>query len=588
MAQTFPDWELIILDDGSIDGTSDVVRKIRDPRIHLITYSENRGLPNRLNEVIRISTGEFFARMDGDDVMYPDRLTLQHKFLQEHPDVDLVGGAVMVFRGSGIPIGIRGMAGTHEKLCGQPWRGFPIVHPTWMGRASWFRENKYPEDMVRAQDQALLLRSFAHSRFAAMGNIVLGYREEPLRFGGIMGRRYHAIRAFLRHGGGFRLRMLAVTKQIVAGVLDAIAIASRFEYSILHNRAASPTLGQVVSWERVWAATDEVRDMHFGMRRLDEAKLGRSAPEAETPQPAVTIVMPVWNCGNTIALAISSVLNQDYNNWELLVIDDGSTDLTVDIAKSTGDARIRVLSDGAHRGLPARLNQGVSLARSDYIARMDGDDIMYPERLTSQIAYLTEEPLVDLLATSVVVFRSGGVALGKRSGVPWHEAICSRPEAGFHLPHPSWMGRTEFFRKFPYRADVGNVEDQELLFRAHHTARLACLPELLMGYREDRLRLRNMLRGRLAYARVVVESSAHFDLFFALRALFSQGIRAIADTIACVTGLNYLILRQRARTITTSDVEKWRSVWNRTLHTAATFVTLENVDAGQQVPATEE
>lgn len=253
LSQEFAGWELIIIDDGSTDGTADIVRQFTDPRVRLVVHADNRGLPARLNEAVHLSTGLFFARMDGDDIMYPERLRLQHEFLQQHSDVDLVGGTVMVFRGDGVPLGIRGAAGTHEQICAQPWCGFPVAHPTWMGRTAWFRENPYPEEMVKAQDQALLLRSFRHSRFATLGEVILGYREERLSLRRMLRGRCHAARAFLRHGNGVKLRGLAVVKQSAGTVADVLACTTGLEYFVLRHRARPARAHEIERWLDVWA-----------------------------------------------------------------------------------------------------------------------------------------------------------------------------------------------------------------------------------------------------------------------------------------------------------------------------------------------
>jgi glycosyltransferase involved in cell wall biosynthesis len=575
-----------VIDDGSTDGTVNVVRQFADRRIRLVAGDENRGLPARLNEAIRLSASEVFARMDGDDVMYPERLRLQYEFLRENQEVDLVGGSIMVFRGNGIPLGTRGGARTHEEICASPWRGFLVVHPTWMGRTRWFRENPYPEDMIKAQDQALLLRSFAHSRFATLGDIVLGYYEDRPSLRTVLSRRRFAARAFWRHCNGATVRTLAVAKQFVATLMDAFAAVSRLDYSVLRQRAMPASPDQLERWSQVWAGIASScctsADAPYAHRAVPAP-----APAVHRSRPLVSIAMPVWNCERTVGMAIASVLNQQYKNWELLVMDDGSTDSTVEIAGSTGDARIRVFSDGTHRALPARLNQAVSLARGGYLARTDGDDIMYPERLACQVAHLTRHPEVDLIGAGVLVFRKDGEVLGSRYGRPSHEEICSRPWAGFPLAHPTWVGRVGFFRQFAYRDDVGKVEDQELLFRARHTARFACLPELLLGYREDHLRLNRMLASRLQYAKMLVGSAAaHPGLAFVARGVVSQTVRAAADVLACTTHLDYILLRQRARPVTAGQVERWHTIWCETQRTAAAFgVPRENAFSGcESVP----
>src|SRR2546426_3494714 len=103
--------------------------------------------------------------------------------------------------------------------------------------------------------------------------------------------------------------------------------------------------------------------------------------------PVVTVLMPVYNGARFLANAMNSVLGQTFGNFELLAINDGSSDKTAEILASCRDPRLRIVDNGRNLGLIASLNKGLDLARGDYIARMDADDVCYPNRLAVQVAF---------------------------------------------------------------------------------------------------------------------------------------------------------------------------------------------------------
>jgi glycosyltransferase involved in cell wall biosynthesis len=310
--------------------------------------------------------------------------------------------------------------------------------------------------------------------------------------------------------------------------------------------------------------------------------------------PLVSIAMPVRNNRKTLELAVRSIQEQTYKNWELLLIDDGSTDGTVERAGrcAAAEPRIRLIVDGKARGLPERLNQAISLCRGQFLARMDGDDVAYPERLERQLAYICTHPTVDLVGAGAIVFDDRGVPLGKRDCAEHHEAICARPSAGFPVVHPTFFGRIEFFRKYRYRAAAVRCEDQDLLLRSYSearpllpggmlksqdqdllvrsfkSARFANVPEILLGYREARLDWRKNLISRHYVAISFFENhwkDGHRIL--AVRALAGQVFKSLVDLLAIGTGLDYRILRHRARPTTAEERGRWEQVWtelNRT------------------------
>jgi glycosyltransferase involved in cell wall biosynthesis len=278
--------------------------------------------------------------------------------------------------------------------------------------------------------------------------------------------------------------------------------------------------------------------------------------------PLVSVGMAVRNCANTLSITIRSILQQSYSHWELLLVDDGSSDGTVGVARGFPDHRIRVIVDGRKAGLPARLNQAISLARGKYFARMDGDDIAYPERLERQIGYLQRHMDVDLLGTRTLTFGRDGEAVGGSQVGESHAEICRYPRAGFLLPHPTWMGAMEWFRAHPYCPAMQKCQDQDLLLRTYRHSRFACIPEILLGYRQEQLSLRKIMISRYYSAKILLRNAfADNDYNLAL-GLPGQALKAAVDVLAVVTGLNYTILRHRALPVSAADLQRWREVWS--------------------------
>jgi glycosyltransferase involved in cell wall biosynthesis len=276
--------------------------------------------------------------------------------------------------------------------------------------------------------------------------------------------------------------------------------------------------------------------------------------------------MPVYNCEQTLAQAIRSILCQTYENWELILIDDGSTDKTLDVARSFTDPRIRIFVDEKNRGLPTQLNKTVSLSQGIYFARMDGDDISYPERFERQVAYLESHPDVDLVGASFVRFKSDGVVFGKSIRPETHSEICSRAFVdGIRILHPSFMGHLKWFQQHPYNEGKEAVrsEDQELLHRTYHTSTFANVPEVLLGYRDENrdykrrsIGRRNSIRRKLRYH----VRQKRYDL--AIQAFMKHSWKGIAEILSLRLGFQEILLKHSTvLPLSENEQQKWKKAW---------------------------
>ena len=199
--------------------------------------------------------------------------------------------------------------------------------------------------------------------------------------------------------------------------------------------------------------------------------------------PLVTIGIPFLNPGEAFREAIRSVFAQSYSNWELILVNDGSKDNSLELAKRICDPRVRILSDGKKLGLAARLNQITNMARGQYIARMDADDIMFPDRIARQVAFLLTNPDVDVVGTGVFFLDIDGRPVGLRymdKNVPksLHESF-RRP----WLVHGTVMAKREWFVNNPYDSAFLRGEERELFLRAFNNTRFGFISEPLYGWR---------------------------------------------------------------------------------------------------------
>lgn len=204
---------------------------------------------------------------------------------------------------------------------------------------------------------------------------------------------------------------------------------------------------------------------------------------------ALTVLLPVYNAAKYLKQAIDSILEQSFSNFELLIIDDGSSDDSVTIVKNYTDPRIRLVVNESNLGISATLNKGIELSTTELIARMDADDISYPGRLQLQYEYFQRFPDTALLSTSVRV-----VAV---DGKPIESYIVNRDYVNYNLNflcafyHPTVMYKRSMLLAIGGYTEKYS-EDFDLWWRISRGYKLGHLEDVLLDYRLSETSLSNI------------------------------------------------------------------------------------------------
>jgi len=198
-------------------------------------------------------------------------------------------------------------------------------------------------------------------------------------------------------------------------------------------------------------------------------------------QPKITVLMPVYNGENYVREAMESILNQTYQYFEFLIIDDGSTDKSVEIIESFIDERIRLVKNGQNIGLIATLNKGLDLASGKYVARMDCDDVSLPERLKHQVDFMEKNSKIGICGTWFRFIPTNEIIKYPTK----HEDIILKLLTGNALAHPTVIMRTSILREniLYYDMNFSHAEDYEFWVRLAKIVKIANIPEVLLNYR---------------------------------------------------------------------------------------------------------
>lgn len=231
--------------------------------------------------------------------------------------------------------------------------------------------------------------------------------------------------------------------------------------------------------------------------------------------PKITVLMAVYNGQAFLKECIDSVLNQTFKDFEFLIVDDGSTDATMDIIRSYKDDRIRSIKNEKNLSQVASLNIGLEHAEGDYVARIDADDIMFPQRLKKQLDFLTKRTGVALVGSlGHAIDENGKVIAMAKLPIRNEEIIATVLLGGFILVHSSIMFRKNIILDIgKYREDFSFTEDYklatDLLYEGY---KINNMPEPLIKYRlhNDRISVRD---SNLQIARYIVALKGFLKTF---------------------------------------------------------------------------
>jgi glycosyltransferase involved in cell wall biosynthesis len=365
-----------------------------------------------------------------------------------------------------------------------PWRDHPCVHSGQIRKVGIKRHDELPGWMNRAQ--ALILPSL----YEGHPKVLI----EAMACGlPVIGSDVPGIRELIRHGeNGY---LCETTSHSIRNAVQ----------EVLTNAELRATLG---------AGARQFAKEHFSLEQIAvrehqviQSTLTVSAAE-DSFDPQISVVMPVYNAQEFLAPAMQSILDQSFDDFEFIIIDDGSTDATAAIIsqQSGRDSRIRLLRQ-EHAGTTAALNHGIREARGKYIARMDADDISLPDRFEKQVSFLEDHPEMCAVGAWTLRIDQDGDPLCVKQWHTDHAEIVAWLEKGLQgLPHPTAMIRTEAIHRIGgYCEEYPLAQDLDLWLRLSETAKLANLPEVLLKYRHHKRSITAcQRREQLEFNRVIL------------------------------------------------------------------------------------
>jgi glycosyltransferase involved in cell wall biosynthesis len=379
--QTYENIELLVVDDGSVDDTSDVVGTFSDPRLKYIKLASNVGRSSARNKALQMARGDYIAFLDSDDYYLPQKTEMQVQFLNEHPDIDMVYTASACVDTDDRPIQYFYRAPVSGKIYNEIafFKPLTITLPTVMLRRRVLTKvGSFDEQMERFEDTDFWRRIAKHFNIAGIDEVTCHIRS---------------------HQGNH------------ISSFEPASFKRAIDYYVEKIFREDPDIDPLI----VGAGARRIYEL-YGSALLGVPGAKQLALELQQKgqayfEPLVSIIIPVFNGGNYLSQAIDSALAQTYKNIEVVVVNDGSKDggETERIALSYG-GRIRYFAK-PNGGCASALNRAVKEARGQYISWLSHDDLLAAMKIERQVAFLAQQP--D--PSSSIIYGDYSVFTGDRS-----------------------------------------------------------------------------------------------------------------------------------------------------------------------------
>jgi glycosyltransferase involved in cell wall biosynthesis len=536
-AQSLADVECVIVDDRSTDGAKELAIEFaaKDSRFRAVSLPVGRtGAPAGRNFGVEQSIAPLVIFLDSDDQLSPDCLRDRVAFMQSRDGLDFAVWKCQVFRHTPGDVNLLWNKDTGEDdlvrllKVDVPWQ---TTSPIWR-RAAFAKFGAWDEEALSAQDWEFHLRAVAAKLKYERVPVIDHHWRQPGPDRDSIGRqswrnRQHQLNRLPVIDKVFRdlesrgVLNTPVLRRHFAGIYfraaDGIAQlhSTKIARAIWRSAHAKKliTLGQLLGGLNYFCSFRfPSRKARLKQKLLrtwpaeithEENPFFTRAPMSDDHVPQIAVVMSVYNNAEFLLKAIDSIRAQTFRDWQLIIVDDGSTDGSAEIVRQLlpRDWRIKLISR-ENKGLTVSLNEALAVARSPYIARMDGDDIALPERFEKQIAYLRSHPECVCLGSQVELIDPFDAPIEKPVHKLTHEEIDAEllKGAGWALVHPVTMMRRDAIERVGrYKEEFNNVEDLDLFLRLAEIGRVANLPDVLLKYRKhassvNHLRFENQIR----------------------------------------------------------------------------------------------
>lgn len=429
--QTYLDWEILVIDDGSTDNTRQRVAVYGDFIRYF--YQENQGVSAARNRGIQEAKGELIAFLDADDFFLADKLAEQVACFDAHPDLGIVNSGWQTVNEDGYKIFDVEMWNNCPTLDLEAWVVWkPILPSAMMFKKKWLEiGGGFNQQLSAVEDIDLVLRMVLRGCKAAwVSKVLVCYR--------LHNRSATAQNALnLAHSFEAVFNQLFAKKSLPSWVQE-LEPEARYKYLVwlawhfyqagyfdqmVEYLRKSLSYTQYSGMETVynWLAYFDGYSLAYGYKLdtyalssfpgwkqlIDEVMGDMSAIAVRgkvlaTPQPLVkgprvSVIIPTYNCERYIAQAVESVLNQTYTDYEIIVIDDGSTDSTRQVLAPYDDLIRYVYQE--NQGAAIARNYGCQLAQGEFLAFLDADDLFLPNKLAAQVACFDADQSLDMVQT---------------------------------------------------------------------------------------------------------------------------------------------------------------------------------------------